>query len=98
MIRATYVSRVQELGWPLSFRWFGLWSNALEHNQDDPQCLVSEVLQLGSSGDTIPNCLGEFREIRESKQGIGITPYGHPAGTPGATGVDRPWHEGMVNL
>src|SRR5271157_808006 len=28
-------------------RWFGLWSHALEHNQDDPQCLVSEVLQLG---------------------------------------------------
>jgi len=25
-----------------------------------------------SSGDTIPNCLGEFREIRESKQRTGI--------------------------
>ncbi len=29
-----------------------------------------------SSGDTIPNCLGEFREIRESKQRTGIAPYG----------------------
>src|SRR5271157_3094008 len=42
-----------------------------------------------SSGDTIPNCLGEFREIRESKQRAGIALYGHPAGTPGATGVER---------
>ncbi len=24
------------------------WSNALEHNQDDPQCLVSEVPQISS--------------------------------------------------
>jgi Flp pilus assembly pilin Flp len=31
-----------------------------------------------SSGDTIPNCLGEFREIRESKQRTGIAAYGHP--------------------
>src|SRR5208337_3146378 len=38
-----------------------------------------------SSGDTIPNCLGEFREIRESKERTGIAAYGHPAGTPGAT-------------
>ena len=49
-----------------------------------------------SSGDTIPNCLGEFREIRESKQRTGIAPYGHPAGTPGATGVERLGHERMV--
>ncbi len=42
-----------------------------------------------SSGDTIPNCLGKFQEIRESKQRTGIAPYGHPAGTPGATGVER---------
>ena len=46
--------------------------------------------------DTIPNCLGEFREIRESKQRTGIAPYGHPAGTPGATGVERFGHERMV--
>ena len=31
-----------------------------------------------SSGDTIPNCLGEFREIKER---TGIAAYGHPAGT-----------------
>src|SRR5271157_5750204 len=37
---------------------------------------------LWSSGDTIPNCVGEFREIRESKQRTGIAPYGHPAGAP----------------
>src|SRR5208337_1104440 len=42
-----------------------------------------------SSGDTIPNCLGEFREIRENKQRTGIALYGHPAGTPGAAGVER---------
>ncbi len=40
----------------------------------------------GSSGDTIPNCLGEFREIRERR---GIAVDGHPAGAPGATGVER---------
>ena len=42
-----------------------------------------------SSGYTIPNCLGEFREIRESKQRTGIAADGHPAGAPGATGVER---------
>jgi len=42
-----------------------------------------------SSADTIPNCLGEFREIRESKQRTGIAADGHPAGAPGATGVER---------
>jgi len=41
--------------------------------------------------------LGEFREIRENKQRAGIAPYGHPAGTLGATGVERPGHEGMFN-
>ncbi len=39
-----------------------------------------------SSGDTIPNCLGKFREIKER---TGITAYGHPAGTPEQTGVKR---------
>ena len=29
----------------------------------------------------MPNCLGEFREIGESKQRTGSAPYGHPAGT-----------------
>jgi hypothetical protein len=32
-----------------------------------------------SSGDTIANCLGEFRQIRESRQRTGIAPYG-PSG------------------
>ena len=43
----------------------------------------------GSSGDTIPNCLGEFREIRESNREQALRADGHPAGTPGATGVER---------
>ena len=34
----------------------------------------------GSSGDTIPNCLGEFREIRESNGEQALRPDGHPAG------------------
>ena len=42
-----------------------------------------------NSGDTIPNLLGEFREIRESIERIGIAAYGHPAGRLGATGVER---------
>ena len=50
------------------------------------------------SGDTIPNFLGEFREIRESKQRTGIAPYGHPAGTLGATGVEPSGHQRMVNV
>jgi len=29
---------------------------------------IREFRGHGSSGDTIPNCLGEFREIRESKE------------------------------
>ncbi len=47
-----------------------------------------------SSGDTIPNCLGEFREIKER---TGIAAYGHPAGTPEQTGVERLGHERTVN-
>ena len=39
-----------------------------------------------SSGDTIPNCLGKLGEIRER---TGIAAVGHPAGTLGATGVER---------
>src|SRR5271157_420247 len=50
-----------------------------------------------SSGDTIPNRLGEFRGIRESNERIDIAAYGHPAGRPGATGVERPGHERMAN-
>ena len=42
-----------------------------------------------SSGDTIPERLGEFREIRESNEKIGIAAYGHPPGRPGTTGVER---------
>ena len=30
--------------------------------------LAPNLCRAGSSGDTIPNCLGEFREIRESKE------------------------------
>ncbi|MGA2706686.1 MAG: hypothetical protein ABSH35_37225, partial [Isosphaeraceae bacterium] len=39
--------------------------------------------------DTMPDRWGEFREIRRSNEGIGIAAYGHPAGGPGATGVER---------
>ena len=39
-----------------------------------------------SSGDTIPNCLGELGEIRER---TGIASDGHPAGTSGPLGVER---------
>jgi hypothetical protein len=39
-----------------------------------------------SFGDTIPNCLGELGEIRER---TGIAADDHPAGAPGATGVER---------
>ena len=41
-----------------------------------------------SSGDIILNCLGESREIKER---TGIAAYGHPAGTPGAGGVECLW-------
>jgi len=41
--------------------------------------------------------LGEFREIRESNERTGIAAYGHPAGAPGATGVERPGRERMFN-
>ncbi len=51
----------------------------------------------GSSGDTIPDCLDEFREIRESKQRIGIAADGHPAGSSGAGGIERSGHERTVN-
>ena len=37
----------------------------------------------------MPNCWGEFREIRKSKERRDIAADGHPAGTPGATGVER---------
>src|SRR5208337_4072347 len=58
--------------------------------------MASSVFAWRSSGDTRPNCLGEFREIGESKQRTGIAPYGHPAGTPGATGVElRPRENGQ---
>src|SRR5208282_2751284 len=52
-----------------------------------------------SSGNTIPNRLGEFREIRESNERIGIVADARPAGTPGATGVEciRP-REGALGL
>src|SRR5208337_3672291 len=49
---------------------------------------VSPVDSL-SSGNTITNRLGEFREIRESNERTGIAAHGHPAGTPGAPGVER---------
>ena len=42
--------------------------------------------RLGSSGDTIPNCWANSGKSRER---TGIAPYGHPAGTLGATGVER---------
>ena len=36
------------------------------------------IFRWESSGDTIPNRLGEFREIRESNERVGIAAYGHP--------------------
>src|SRR5271157_3881185 len=42
-----------------------------------------------SSGDTIPNCLGELAEIRDSKERTGIAADGHRASTRGVTGVER---------
>ena len=47
---------------------------------------TSRPAVIPSSGDTIPNCLGELGEIRER---TGIAADGHPAGAPGATGVER---------
>jgi hypothetical protein len=47
-----------------------------------------------SSGDTTPNCLGEFREIKEK---TGIAADGHRAGTPEQTGVECLGHERTVN-
>jgi len=38
--------------------------------------LFSAKKELGSSGDTIPNCLGELGEIRERTD---IAADGHPA-------------------
>ena len=46
-----------------------------------------------SFADTIPNCLGEFREIKER---TGIAAYGLRAGTPEATGVERFGHDRTV--
>jgi len=42
-----------------------------------------------SFGDTMPDCLGELGEIRESKERTGIAADGHQASTPGVTGVER---------
>ena len=55
---------------------------------------LAGVIHARSSGDTIPNCLGEFREIKER---AGIATYGHRAGTPEATDVERLGHERTVN-
>jgi len=38
--------------------------------------IVVRPTAVGSSGDTIPNRLGEFREIRESKERTGVAAYG----------------------
>ena len=57
-------------------------------------CDAPEAMVCRSSGDTIPNCLGEFREIKER---TGIVTFGHPAGTPEQTGVERLGHERTVN-
>jgi len=46
-----------------------------------------EVIE--SPVDTTPDRLGEFREIRESNERISVAAYSQPAGTPGATGVER---------
>src|SRR5208283_1743727 len=47
-----------------------------------------------NSRDTIPNCSGEFREIKERTS---IAACGHPAGTPEQSGVERLGHERTVN-
>ena len=61
---------------------------AHEPGENDPQSPFDGLVMSGefrgqaaSSGDTIRNCSGEFREIRESKQRTGIVPHGNPAGT-----------------
>ena len=54
----------------------------------------TRTVSPGSSGDTIPNCLGEFWEINER---TGIAAYGHPAGTPEQAGVERLGQERTVN-
>ena len=43
----------------------------------------------GDFRDTIPYCLGELGEIRESKQRTGTPADEHPTGTFGALGVER---------
>ena len=45
--------------------------------------------RLQGSGDTIPDCLGELREIKESNERAGIAADVHQAGTPRAAGVER---------
>src|SRR5208283_3456938 len=67
------------------------YCNSIDRNAAAQACSErsKSVLRWRSSGDTIPNCWGEFREIRKSKERRGIAAYGHPAGTPGATGVER---------
>src|SRR5271157_2670153 len=59
---------------------FAVRHGLLLHAADDAQ---------GSSADTIPNCWGESREIRESNERIVIVAYGHLAATPGVPGVER---------
>jgi len=45
----------------------------------------------------MPDCLREFREIRESKAKKGIAADGHPAGSHGAGGIERSGHQRTVN-
>src|SRR5271166_3372892 len=45
--------------------------------------------RLQGSEDTIPNCLGELREIRESNGRAGIAADVHQADTPRVAGVER---------
>src|SRR5271157_2183306 len=59
---------------------FAVRHGLLLHAADDAQA---------SCGDTIPDRLGDFREIRESNERIVIVAYGHLPGTPGATGLER---------
>src|SRR5271166_7036465 len=64
--------------------------NADGENHGDEPLLVRLADLARSSVDTIPDCLGVFREI---KNRTAIAAYGHRTGTPEATGVEHLGHE-----
>ena len=50
-----------------------------------------------SSGDTIPNCSGEFREIRKRKERAGLAADCHPAASLETLALSTSGTERMVN-